>query len=207
MDALNNIKAVTSIPQCSGDFEDLFNNIHKGEVCHFARMVDESKFVKAASAKGTKKILEWIAHSSANIKLMTGAYMYFTITDPLKCVFNNVVVEQNKFGPQMKAPWNKENAAAFYNLLGSVLALYNCCKDSDQIATGLGLRSGFTVFGDNYSFADDSIAKSNGFLINMFLADKGKTITVGSYDNMSVSLNTLSLAKNGKDLKATFKPL
>ena len=202
-----NVKAAGEIETCSAAFEDIFFMGEDKTTTHFDRMVEGSKFIAAASKTETKKVLEWIKHSTDNnnIKLMTGGFYYFTVPDAVACTFKGVEVKQNSHGPQIFAPWTKENAASFYKLLGSVLALYNCCKDNKNIAKGLGLRSGFTVFGDNFSFVDADVVKVNGFLINLFLVDKDKKLNIGKNQTVTCSFNNLGITKNGRDLKATYK--
>ena len=89
-----------------------------------------------------------------------------------------------------------------------MVALYHAVKDSDQIANGLGLKSNFEVFGSDYAFTDENIAGGKGFLINMFLSDKGKvllpTLNLASID---ISMNNLTVTKDAKNLKPSFKTI
>ncbi len=198
-------KTVSNITPTSGAFEDLFL-VTPGNEIHFERMLKQSKFVAAAAKTEQKVVMEWIKHAAADIKMLTGAFVYFNVPKPCVCTFTGVEVRKGAFGPQVFAPWTKTNAASFYKLLGSVAALYQAVRNSDQIANGLGLESGFEVFGSDYKFTDENISGGKGFLINMFLADKGKELVpAANLASIDIAMNNLSITKDARNLKSSYK--
>jgi hypothetical protein len=86
-----------------------------------------------------------------------------------------------------------------------VSTLFDCCKESDALVKGIALQSGFQVFGSEYNFDDKKIIAANGFLINMFVTDKNKTLeTYSGSGPVTVALKSLSVSDMGKVLKAGY---
>ncbi len=93
-------KIDATITPTTEEYEDLFL-VSPGREVHFERMINQSKFVNDATKTEQKAVLEWIKHSSSDIKLMTGACVYFNVPKPCVCTFTDVEIKKSEFGLQM----------------------------------------------------------------------------------------------------------